>query len=261
MGSPATVDTSNLFAGRRRPGARTGQRLAQLLVMGLVCVFTATCGGTSYRERYIIVFKETRFPCLGVSRLKIEVSGEGLTAIQREYVKPTFWRITDGKCDLPDGLVIKEIPFGGVRKVTLIGYDSADLPVAEGNTVPFEVQPEGDVQDTIELPFKRLDSVAEGTLVLTFKGGLQALHDSTKTLVLVIPMGSGGDYKRVVPVVQVKDLQLPLVIPDIPSAASKKFTLVAQDGAGKQLQRWQGIYTISNPKKANEWVDQVELVL
>ena len=208
-----------------------------------------------------LVVQESDLPFIGVSRLSIALTGGQPSPLRREYVRSTFWNIVDGGYEPADGLVVESLPVGKGLGLSIAGYDSTGLLVTEVTTGPVEMPFGGSGSRTIHSRFTRQSQVGKGTLILTLKGGKQALHDNTKALVLVIPLPAGGEHRRTIKVNRLEDLQLPLVITNIPLATSRKFTLVTKDAASKKLQTWQGIYTIASPTKANQWVDQVELVL
>ena len=124
----------------------------------------AQLGSCSYIERFVIrVEEKADLPCVGVYQMEFTV--EKLTEQQEEIVnakftegfQPTdlFWNSQTGKCQIPP-IPLKQIPYGGERKLTIVTYDSSGRSVSNGSTPAFRVEKSGDdIQSAVTLSLGR----------------------------------------------------------------------------------------------------------
>lgn len=148
--------------------------LSSLLLLVLV---TTQLGSCSFIERFVIrVEEKADLPCVGVYQMEFTV--EKLTEQQEEIVnakftegfQPTdlFWDSQTGKCQIPP-IPLKQIPYGGERKLTIVTYDSTGRSVSNGSTPAFQVEKSGDnIQSAVTLSLGRRQGVATGTLIIRF---------------------------------------------------------------------------------------------
>lgn len=147
----------------------------------------------TYFERFIIRLEERPgLPCLGLNHIEftVEALSENQDAIVQKKAAEgfqnaqLFWNTTTGKCQLSNGILLKQIPYGGERKLTILGYDSSGTyAVASGSSSPFLVEASGnEVQTEITMQISRKADIKPGTVIIRFDNTLPAASAQIEAL-------------------------------------------------------------------------------
>lgn len=229
----------------------------------------------SYFERFIILIDEGQsFPCVGAFRFAfvLEALEQGQDALTSEKASDSFqpgslyWNEATGKCQLPDGILLKNIPYGGNRKITINTYDSSGQAISLGSSPTFLLEASGsNVQNRVTVSLIRgcrdfdpvqgvcgqRQNVGLGTLIVRFDQTKSPVPVGTSSLVFVLPESNGLPKQEWT--VPLSDGTLPsfLIISNVPSATDRAFSMHALSG-NKETKRWGGNYTIApNPGPGN----------
>lgn len=245
------------------------QRLLFLFAVLMPCLSLSLLG-CEYIARFIIRIDEgANYPCLGVYRFTfvvdaLEEDQEDLANERVTIPAPTeadlFWK-ADGTCQIPKGILLKNIPYGGQRKLIIQGYDSSGLLVASGRSPTFKLEPRGDdVKDLIAMDFVRgcrqfdavkcIDSqpVALGTLVISFPTATP-IPKQSQSLFFQSPAVQDKGLPAISRTVkfQSNDRPTSIILTGIPESPSRTYTIHALDLNQQEVQRWSGNYTTPAP--------------
>ena len=217
------------------------------------CLALGFFGSCSYIERFVIRVEESAgFPCMGVNQMEFTV--EKLVEQQDEIVQAKFsegflpnelfWDSNTGKCQIIP-IPLKQIPYGGKRKLTIVAYDSSGrFAVSTGSTPEFVVESSGDnVQSAVTLSLQRRANIGTGTLILRFNN---PLPDTTSRLQVVLK--EQGDDKEESLFVATTDKKPEFIIlTNIPFADERPLFVRALDSAQALVGLSDDLtYTISN---------------
>ncbi|TNE44153.1 MAG: hypothetical protein EP343_30845 [Deltaproteobacteria bacterium] len=227
-----------------------------------------------YIARFIIRIDEgANFPCLGAYRLTfvIDALEEDQEDLANERVtnpnpqdSDLFWK-PDGTCQIPKGILLKNIPYGGKRQLIIQAYDSSGLLVASGKSPTFTLEPSGeDVKDLIVMDFVRgcrnfdsnrcIDSqpVPLGTLIISFpptapipQGSQSLFFQSAAVKDQNLPA-----INRTIKF-QSNDLPTTVILTGIPASTSRTYSIHALDLNQQEIQRWSGTFTTPTPLVAS----------
>jgi len=251
-----------------RPRALSRRALWLLLVAAMP--LWMSLGSCDYVQRFFLIIRENRNPCVGVISFAFEL--EALEAGQEAIVSQQdakdaidtalFWNISTGQCQRLDaGIALKEIPYGGERKLTIKGLDSSGRLVSLGTSPPFLLEASGDaVVDQVNMDLVRgcrafnangdctsPEQIGYGTLIIRFPIG--ALPAQTNTILFQLepdPKQTPANFEVRVQV----GSTLPgfLILANVPAASGRKYTIEAYTGAQK-VATLAGTYSIAqNPQ-------------
>lgn len=244
------------------------RRISLLLL--LVGGFCLTLMGCEYIARFIIRIDEgANYPCLGVYRFTfvidaLEEDQEDLANERVTNPSPSeadlFWK-ADGTCQIPKGILLKNIPYGGQRKLIIQGYDSGGMLVSSGRSPTFKLEPRGDdVKDLIAMDFVRgcrqfdavkcIDSqpVALGTLVISFPATIP-IPKQSQSLIFQSPAVQDKGLAAINRTIKFQSNELPttIILTGIPESSSRTYSIHALDLSQQEVQRWSGNFSTPTP--------------
>ncbi|MCB9638321.1 MAG: hypothetical protein H6727_05340 [Myxococcales bacterium] len=207
----------------------------------LVCAFflgATQLGSCSYIERFVIRVEEKGdLPCMGVYQMEFTV--EKLTEQQEEIVQAKFtegfqpsdlfWNSQSGSCQIPP-IPLKQIPYGGERKLTIVTYDSSGRSVSNGSTPAFQVEKSGDnIQSAVTLSLARRQNMTTGTLIIRFTNDVPA---TAKRLQFVIKaQGDAKEENLFVTMIDNQPKPKFVILTNVPFANGRTVFARALDGA------------------------------
>ena len=244
-----------------------------LLVVMCTSMSLVSC---EYVARFIIRIDEgANFPCIGVYSFTFIV--DALEESQRAFSSETtaetgqlFWRTTSekdqnktysaGSCKIPRGILLKNIPYGGRRKLIVQARDSSGYLVASGASPAFTLEPRGDdVKDLIAMDLvrgcesfdasrcTRSKTVSLGTLIISFppNGGIP---DTAGRLFFQSPAVAAQNLPKIERKIPLPTDKRPdtIILTNIPVSGQRSYTLHAINTGEQEILRWSG--TFSTPQ-------------
>lgn len=262
----------------KRPSPMSQKTLGSLFVLS-ICMWLGF-GSCNYHERFIISINEgNTFPCVGVIHFSfiLEAAEHGQVPLTSESRTASFedsqlyWNKQTGRCQIPEGILLKDIPYGGERKITIQGFDSTHYirqPIAMGTSPRFLLEASGsDVTENISLNLirgcKQFDEVqgtcgnktniSLGTLIIRFPN-TALVPQATKSILFQMKAITSQNIPEVTRQINVDTSAGPpnhIILTNMPPANKRPFTIYALgvDPVTKvpnsSLKRWSGQYTLS----------------
>lgn len=247
--------------------------LSPLLLIALLCTGFSVVS-CEYVARFIIRIDEgASLPCVGVYSFTFIV--DALEEDQRAFSSETtastgqlFWDASKGTCKIPRGILIKNIPYGGKRKLIIQARDSSGLLVSSGASPAFTLEPRGkDVKDLIVMDLVRgcesFDALrctkrkpmSLGTLVITFPATAGIPSEAGRLFFQspAVQTQNLPKLERNIPL-PTKDKPKTVILSNIPVSGKRTYTIHAINADEQEILRWSGTFstpTTLNPANAS----------